>query len=167
MKTSRALSLAVLVFAFSLPLAAQDSRSPATGHADDPHLYHLGMGLAAAHIFSEKGLAPGFHVHVIRRLDRRARWGIGLGYEAIVDREWHNGLTLMASYSPLSFLSLQGGPGLVISRHDGKTEALPAFHVEAVFEVEWRGVHLGPMIGYGFDKEDSHVSAGIHAGVGF
>jgi hypothetical protein len=64
------------------------------------------------------------------------------------------------------FLSFNAGPGLVFGSHDGETEILPAFHTEAVFEFNLGGIHIGPMAGFGIDKEESHFSVGVHLGFG-
>jgi hypothetical protein len=171
MKVFRVLSLIVLVVAFSLSVEAQHSNNSnkhaSHNHDLDPHKYHIGIGIGGAHIFSENVQAPAFHLHFLRQLGHHNQWGLGIGYEAIADEHWHNGLNLLVNYRPVRFLSLLAGPGLVIGKHDGKTEVLPAFHTEAVFEFNVAGLHIGPMIGYGRDKEDSHISVGVHVGFGF
>jgi hypothetical protein len=157
----------VLSLSVSTPLMAQhNSTHSAHDHGHDDHKYHIGIGLAATKIVGENVLAPGFHLHFIRQLGHENRWGLGLGYEAIADEHWHNGVNLLLNYRPLKFVSLITGPGLVFSSHDGEFEALPAFHTEMVFEFNVRGLHVGPMIGYGLDKEDSHFSVGVHIGIG-
>lgn len=134
---------------------------------DDPHNYHIGVGMAAAHVEGEQGLAPGFHLHLIRQLGAHKRWGLGLGYEAIMDEHWHNGLNLLFNYRPVHFISLLTGPGMVMAKHDGKAEVKPAFHTEAVFEFNVWGLHVGPMVGFGADREERHFSVGVHIGLGF
>lgn len=171
MKVFRVLSLIVLVVAYSLRVEAQHSNNSNShashNHELDPHKYHIGIGFGGAHIFSENVQAPAFHLHFLRQLGHHNQWGLGIGYEAIADEHWHNGLNLLVNYRPVRFLSLLAGPGLVIGKHDGKTEVLPAFHTEAVFEFNVGGLHIGPMIGYGRDKEDNHISVGVHVGFGF
>lgn len=169
--------LSIISVALFLSSAAQSSDNPEVkghsrghlqhDHGHDPHNYHIGIGAAATYLTKEGHLAPGFHLHLIRQLGHHRQWGLGLGYEAIADEHFHNGLNLLVNYRPLSFLSLIAGPGLVFGKHDGETEILPAFHTEAVFEFNLRGLHIGPMIGYGLDKEDSHFSLGLHIGIGF
>jgi len=140
----------------------------AHGHrTDDPHNYHIGVGMAAAHVVGEKGLAPGFHLHLLRQFGAHKRWGMGLGYEVILDEHWHNGLNMLFNYRPVHFISILAGPGMVLAKHDGKTEVKPALHTEAVFEFNVGGLHMGPMIGFGTDREESHFSVGIHIGIGF
>lgn len=133
----------------------------------DAHKNHLGIGAAAAYLTSEKVAAPGFHLHYIRQFGHENRWGIGAGYEAILDEHTHNGLNLLVNYRPVSFISLNAGPGIVFGKHEGKTELNPAFHTEAVFEFDILGVHAGPMIGFGIDPEETHFAVGVHVGFGF
>ena len=163
-----------ITLAISVPLTAQHNHSGEShsgshaqhDHLDDPHQFHIGIGAAATYITGEGHLAPGFHLHLIRQLGHQKQWGLGLGYEAITDEHWHNGLNLLVNYRPLRFLSLIAGPGVVIGKHDGKMELLPAFHTEAVFEFNVKGLHMGPMIGFGTDREDTHFSLGLHIGIG-
>jgi hypothetical protein len=136
-------------------------------HLHDHHNYHLGFGVAGTYLTSEEGLAPGFHVHFIRQLGHEKLWGLGLGYEAIIEENVHSSINLLTNWRPFDFLSFNAGPGLVIGSHDGETEILPAFHTEAVFEFNLGGIHIGPMAGFGIDKEESHFSLGVHVGFGF
>jgi len=124
-------------------------------HQHDVHKYHLGFGIAGAHLSGEEGLAPGFHLHFIRQLGESQNWGLGLGYEAIVEENLHSGINLLANYHPFDFLSFNAGPGLVFGKHNGESETLPAFHTEAVFEFDLHRIHIGPMAGFGIDKEES------------
>jgi len=136
-------------------------------HVHDDHKYHLGFGVAGTYLTGEEGLAPGFHLHFIRQLGEEQHWGVGLGYEAIIEENLHSSINLLANYHPFDFLSFNAGPGLVFGNHDGETEILPAFHTEAVFEFDLNRIHIGPMAGFGIDKEESHFSIGVHVGFGF
>ncbi len=134
-------------------------------HADD-NKYHIGFGVAATHIIKEGGLAPGVHLHFIRQFGHHNRWGLGLGYEAILDGHLHNGINLLANYHPLKQLSIVAGPGIIFSEHDGKHEILPGFHTEVIYEFSLGKLHIGPMAGFGIDSEDAHISVGVHVGIG-
>lgn len=140
-------------------------------HADhmhaDTHQYHIGFGVAATHIVNESGLAPGVHLHFIRQFGEHNRWGLGLGYEGILDEHLHHGINLLINYKLQDHLSINAGPGVVFSEHNGENERLPAFHTEVIYEFNLGKLHLGPMAGFGIDKEDTHFSAGVHVGFGF
>jgi hypothetical protein len=136
-------------------------------HLHDFHKYHLGFGVAGAHVLSTNGISPGFHLHLLRQLGDERNWGIGLGYEAIVEENLHNGINLLANWHPVDFLSLNAGPGFTFGNHDEKIEVSPAFHTEVVFEFNVGNIHIGPMAGFGIDKEESHFSLGVHVGFGF
>jgi hypothetical protein len=167
MKPTLLFLLITLFSLYSLPLMSQDGNSHSHKHDHDPHNYHFGVGITASKILEENIWAPGFHLHLVRQFGHYNQWGLGLGYEAIADKHWHHGINLLFNYRPARFLSLLAGPGLAIASHEGENEILPAFHTEAVFEFNLRGVHIGPMIGYGIDTEDSHFSIGLHLGLGF
>ena len=165
--------LSIILFFFMVTSGfTQNSHDDHDDHSvkhthEDTHRYHIGFGGAGTYIFGEDGLAPGVHFHFIRQLGKDHRWGIGLGYEGIVDGQVHNGMNLLLNYRPISFMTLNAGPGLVVGKHDGEMELSPAFHTEAVFEFNLAGFHVGPMIGYGIDNEHSHISVGLHFGIGF
>lgn len=164
----------ILMFAFFVSPAIAQTNHDEHGHNhvhdhhhDDSHRYHIGFGTAATYIFGEDILAPGVHVHFIRQLGKQNQWGIGLGYEGVLDEHIHSGINLLMNYRPLPFLILNAGPGIVFGKHEGETEISPAFHTEAVFEFNLAGFHVGPMVGFGVDNEHSHVSVGVHFGIGF
>lgn len=157
----------VILCAVVLLLRLSPALGQAHDHDHDDHKFHFGVGVIGAKLSDNKDITPGFHLHLIRHFGHENRWGIGVGYEALTQKPWHNGANLLFNYRPFSNLTLLAGPGMVIHKHDGETEILPGFHTEAVFEFNLWGVHVGPLIGYGIDKEESHFSAGIHIGLGF
>lgn len=161
----RKILLASLVVLLSLTAFTQEEHSHE--HSTDLHKNHLGIGAAAANLLTENVFAPGFHLHYIRQFGHEKQWGIGAGYEAILDEHIHNGVNLLVNYRPVHFISLNVGPGVAFGKHESEFEIQPAFHTEAVFEFDILGVHAGPMIGFGIDPEETHFSAGIHVGFGF
>lgn len=152
-------------------VAQEDHDINGAGHdhelIHDHHKYHLEAGLAATRISGETGMHPGVHLHLVRQLGNERRWGIGLGYEAILTEELHNGINLLFIAKPFERLSVTAAPGLAIARHDENLEIIPAAHFEVGYELNLGGFHIGPMAGYGFDGNDSHFSVGIHLGIGF
>lgn len=150
-----------------LSLTAFTQEDHSHEHSTDLHKNHFGIGAAAAYLSTENVFAPGFHLHYIRQFGHEKQWGIGAGYEAILDEHIHNGVNLLLNYRPVHFISLNVGPGVVFGKHESEFEVQPAFHTEAVFEFDILDIHAGPMIGFGIDPEETHFSMGIHVGLGF
>jgi hypothetical protein len=134
---------------------------------DDPHTWHVGVGLAAVKIKGEQGVMPGYHFHFSRQLGSHHQWGAGVGWEMIPGDHSHHGLNLLLSSRLFPFLTLTAGPGVAITRHEGHQEILPAFHSEILAEFNVGKIHMGPMAGFGFDSEEHHFSLGWHIGLGF
>lgn len=133
---------------------------------DEEHVYHLGFGIGGSKFLGEDEILPGIHIHLLRKLNIESNWSIGFGYEGIAEEEWHHGLNLLVNYRPLEFLSVNLGPGIVLGEEEGSQNVDPAFHVEAVTEFLIKGIHVGPMIGFGVDPHHKHVSIGLHVGFG-
>ncbi len=163
----RFLFLIIFLTVIATSLSAKYKHDDDHKHLNDDHNYHLGFGIAGTYLSVEQAVAPGFHIHFIRQLGVERKWGIGLGFESIIEENIHSSLNLLGNWHPVDFLSLNAGPGLVFAKHEGETEILPAFHTEAVFEFNLGGIHLGPMLGFGIDSEESHFSLGVHVGFGF
>lgn len=161
------LFLIIFLTAITTGVSGQQKQDHDHKHLHDDHDYHLGFGVAGTYLSVEQAVAPGFHIHFIRQLGHEKQWGIGLGYEAIIEENIHSSINLLANWRPFDFLSFIAGPGLVLAKHEGETEILPAFHTEAVFEFNVGGIHLGPMLGFGIDTEETHYSLGVHVGFGF
>lgn len=151
---------------FSGLALAQDHEVHENHQHTDNHKFHIGIGGAATYLKSESGIAPGVHVHFIRQFGHQNRWGLGLGYEGILDEHRHNGINLLVNYHLLKHLSVNVGPGIVFAEHDGETERKLAFHTEAVYEFNVGKFHIGPMAGFGIDSEETHFSIGVHVGLG-
>lgn len=156
--------LIILNCLFIIPVSSQEKGNE---HIHEHHNYHIGIGFAGSHISGEKGIDPGFHLHFLRQIGEQRNWGVGVGFETLIKDNLHNSVNFLVNYHLFHFVSLNAGPGLVFEKLNDKTEIAPAFHTEAVFEFDLNEIHIGPMVGFGFDKEDSHISLGIHLGFGF
>jgi hypothetical protein len=133
----------------------------------DVHKYHLGVGIAGTYLNGEQLLAPGIDLHILRQLGHKQNWGLGLGYEIVIKENIHNNISLMGNVHPVKYLAINAGPGFTFGKHDGETEFSPALHTEVVFEFDINKIHLGPVAGFGIDKEEWHYSLGVHVGYGF
>ncbi len=149
----------ILFITMSFPVYAQHIHN-------ESHDYHIGFGFSETKFTGEEGLKPGLHIHFIKSISTEGHWGVGLGYEGVKSESWHNGMNLLLNYRPVEFFSVNLGPGIVVEKVDGENEVKPALHVESVFEYDISKIHLGPMVGFGFDKEHTHFSFGIHIGFG-
>lgn len=163
----RFLFLIILLNLTTNVVSAQHQHDDGHKHLHDDHKYHLGFGIAGSYLSIEQAVAPGFHIHFIRQLGTEKKWGVGLGFESIIEENIHSNFNVLGNWHPVDFLSLNAGPGMVFAKHEGETEILPAFHAEAVFEFNVGGIHLGPMLGFGIDSEETHFSLGVHVGFGF
>ncbi|WP_423130318.1 hypothetical protein [Gaoshiqia sp. Z1-71] len=158
------LILLIILLAFTRFIYAQDVDRPG---AHDHHRHHIGLGAGATSIFNENNLVPGIHLHYYYRLTEHSPVSVGLGYESILDDHTHNTLTSLINYEFMEGFSLSAGPGLTFAKEEGKTHTSLSGHLELLYEFRLGEFHLGPMIGLGIDREDSHASVGIHFGFGF
>lgn len=166
--TLKKLSIFTLFFLLAyFQATAQHDHSHEHDHVNDEvQNYHLGLGVGAASFSGENDIAPAIHVHFLRRISNESNWSVGLGYEGIIQESWHNGVNLLLNYRPFHFLSFNIGPGIVTEKEDDEREFLPALHAESVFEFHVSGIHFGPMVGWGINKEHQHISLGVHIGFG-
>jgi hypothetical protein len=164
-KTGLIYFIVCLLF-FSINVAGQEDEHD-HDHLHDVHKYHLGVGIAGTYLTGEQLLAPGIDLHILRQLGEKQNWGMGLGYEIVFKENIHNNISLMGNVHPVKFLAINAGPGFTFGKHDNEMEFSPALHAEAVFEFDINKIHIGPVAGFGIDKEESHYSLGVHVGYGF
>ncbi|KOH44748.1 hypothetical protein [Sunxiuqinia dokdonensis] len=159
--------LALFLLLFSFSFAQDHDHDHDHDHSHDLHRHHLGLGLGAGSLFAEKEYAPVVHLHYLYRLTQHSPVSIGLGFESILDEHTHNTVSALLNYEILPRLSIVGGPGITLADEDGESHTSMSGHVEMIYEFTVGSFHLGPMLGFGFDKEESHASLGIHIGLGF
>lgn len=136
-------------------------------HIHEHNKYHLAAGIGSTWLFSEKAVMPAVHLHAMRNLDDHGKFSAGLGLESLLDEHAHHTVSFLLGYSPIDRLILEAGPGWTFSKHEGEWENGLSGHLECIYEFEWKGIHLGPMAGFGFDHEETHFSLGLHVGIGF
>ena len=133
----------------------------------DDHKYHIGIGGTGALITHERGIKPSLHFHFVRQLGENRTWGVGLGYESILEKQLHQGVYILLNYHLFENLVVNIAPCFTFGKHNSESEINPAAHLEAVYEIEAGLFHFGPMLGFGIDPGDAHFSAGLHIGFGF
>lgn len=159
------LFLFLIVFLFHTTVAQgvhQHEHPHENGHE---HKHEIGIANTAVYFVKEKAFSYGLHLHYIYNFPSN-KFGIGLGYERIFDHHLHNNFGLVASYRPLEPLTLQLSPGIIFEGKDFKERSF-GLHLETAYEFEFDYFHLGPVLELAFDKENVHISLGIHLGLGF
>lgn len=149
--------LVVLAAATSvLGLRAQER----AGHGEHAHPRNeAGLSLGAAYGIEHKEWAPAIHAHYFRTLAPHSRWALGAGIEFIPGEERHWEIGAGARFQVLNDLQLSLMPGISIV-----DKAKFSLHTEAVYEaIHLGGFHFGPVVGYAWTRDHSHVSAGVHA----
>lgn len=159
------LLLTFLPIVFSITLSAQ-ATEPSDEHANhhEHHRNEIGIANAPVYFIREKEFAYGLHMHYVRSISHSG-FGLGLGYERIFDAHGHNTFGIVVSYRPLEKLSFSVSPGLTLE--DNSSKAHFALHLESAYEFEIQNFHLGPVFEFSYDREDYHVSLGLHVGIGF
>ena len=129
---------------------------------------NLGIGFAGAYLISENVWAPGIHLCYGKSMGEKQRVSLGLGTELIMGDHSHASAALSLSYSLTNALSIAYGPGVEFHlENNGENKPAFAQHIEISYEFDLDIISIGPMIEYGFNREDQHLMLGIHAGIGF
>ncbi|HQP75870.1 MAG TPA: hypothetical protein PL069_00610 [Saprospiraceae bacterium] len=152
---------------------AQNSDESHYGHQHDyehqeGHEHHkneIGVVVAPAYFTHTREFNFGLHLHYLRSLGE-SKFGVGAGYERIFGDHAHHFLGVVAAYRPTGAFSLILSPGLAYedAKHAGPQFGL---HIEAVYEFDIKGIHIGPVFEFSYDADDIHISPGIHIGIGF
>lgn len=155
-----------LILLASISLGAQAQLHDHDHHHDHDHFHmesKLGIGVAPTLVYlpGEKEFAPGFHIHALKLFNQKL--GAGIGYEVILEEHPHQTFTVFGKYFITDFLSINAGPGITLPTEEHNEYSLSG-HIELATAFDIWQIHIGPMIGYGFGAEDSHVSIGIHMG---
>lgn len=154
----KTISILFITIVVSFNLSAQDEH----------HLhfkYEIGLSNGLVYNFTEEETAYGLHIHVIKNFGISSKVGVGIGYEAIFDEHKHNTLSVLLHYKPIEHFSINLAPGILFLESEPDKSRF-ALHVEAIYEFEIGVFHFGPLLGMGFNPEDSHASIGLHVAIG-
>ncbi|NQY08433.1 MAG: hypothetical protein HRT71_02835 [Flavobacteriales bacterium] len=170
--------LIILLSLIATSLYAQDEHDHVEHHNHDDHHEHhdgedhhdhhkneIGIAHAAVYFVKEKEVSYGLHVHYVYTF-AESKFGAGLSFENIFDEHQHRTFGILASYRPLDKLSFNVSPGITF---EGASSSDPIFalHIETSYEFEIHNFHVGPVLEYAYDPNDSHMSIGLHVGYGF
>jgi hypothetical protein len=159
-----------LVVASILPASSQEEHhedGQQVGEQHDGshhHIYDLGFAPSAVYNLTEKSTDFGLHLHLFRAISDK--FALGIGYEAVFAEAQHHSITLLLKYEIIHNFTINLGPGLIFPNEEHDEYSL-AGHIELVKTFELGGWHLGPMVGFGFDEHEKHLSFGLHIGYGF
>lgn len=154
-------SLILILLILSDCLNAQDKKYPSHSDHHD-HRNEIGIANSTVYFIDEKQLSYGLHFHYVYNL---SHFGFGLGFEKIFDEHKHNSIGFLCNYRPIDNLSLNISPG--VSFEDKRKELNFALHFEVLYEFFINNIHLGPVLELAYDKDDYHISTGLHIGIGF
>ena len=152
----------ILILGSSKIITAQSHNHEHT-HED----FHIGFGITESYSTSHNEFKPGIHLHLIKNIGHSDKWKIGLGYEYLKGEEKHNSFYLPVGLQVSERFVFSLAPGIVFTKHSGVSESLLSGHVEGMYEFELGKMHLGPLLGLGFNKHEIHIGLGLHAGIGF
>ena len=151
--------LVFAVVAFTAVLAAQAQNKETHEHPRN----EIGLGVSGVYEIEHGEWAPGFHAHYFRSITPHSRWAWGGGLEYVKGDENHVEIGVGVRYEPVRRLQLSVMPGVSIS-----DKARFSLHTELIYEALHVGkFHLGPVVGYAWTKDHSHLSAGIHGAFAF
>ena len=151
----------------SLSLFAQHRDNEGHTHGDSN--YELGVSLGVSKLIDENETAPSVHLHLMRKVVSQSTLGgisIGLGFEYLFSEHLHYSVVGTISLNPYSSFIFDVSPGVLVTKHEAEKEQQFVTHIELTYEFDYLGIGFGPVIGYGFAKEDKHFSVGIHLGIG-
>jgi hypothetical protein len=162
MKTIKYVFLVLLIL--PLTLKSQNLETSKIVHHDH-HKHEIGIGSAPVYFLKEKELSFGLHIHYLYNLPH-TKFGLGVGYEKIFDEHRHNSFVLTFSYRLVDKLNFSISPGFASENNEFRKSVF-AVHLETSYEIEFNDFHLGPVLEIAADKEDYHMSMGLHIGIGF
>ncbi|MCC6601438.1 MAG: hypothetical protein IT223_12320 [Crocinitomicaceae bacterium] len=140
-------------------------KSATKDHYHEHHKNEIGIANLPVFFVNENRFSYGLHFHYIRKI-KESKFGIGVGVEKIFDKQTHQMLGVVTSYTPLHHLNFIISPGLTIEDENLKNSDF-ALHIETSYEFEIKDFHIGPVFEFASDVEDIHISLGLHFGIGF
>ena len=150
------LTLLVLSFAF---VSLSEAQSVELAHDKEISISNL-------YVYSnkEKIWNHGLLFQFIKSINT-TKFGVGCGFEFINNDQIHYSFGPILSYKPIHELCLSAFPSIEYT--DSIESGSSSFHLESSYEFEYREFNLGPVFEFAHNKEDDHVSIGIHAGYSF
>jgi hypothetical protein len=140
-------------------------------HAHSDHHHHsdweLGVAFGAVYLFEEKEIAPGLHLHLLKRSAHFKRFSFGVGLESVFDEHTHFNAALVGKFDLFKNFSAIVSPGILFLKHHDTWNTSFSSHFELLYEFQLGKVHLGPVLEYSYSKSDNHLMLGLHVGYSF
>jgi len=133
-------------------------------HDHSMHTSEIGIANSIVFFPSENETAYGLHLHYVRTL-KHTNFGIGIGYERIFDEHGHNSLGIVGAYRGCKNFVFSLSPGVAFE-DEHPSELNFTMHTEVSYDFSLKHIHLGPLVEFAVDKEDYHISFGLHIGFG-
>ncbi len=128
------------------------------------HRYEIGIANGLVYFLNEKEFSYGLHTHVVRVIGK-SNFAIGVGYERIFDQHGHNTVSAVISYLLVERLTLNVAPGIAFTNSNkGLIEF--SIHLESTYEFEIKNFHIGPLVEWAIEPDETHFTIGLHVGFG-
>lgn len=137
---------------------------------DSTHLSHkhpkneIGIAFSPTYFLSDNITTFSAHIHFVHKIGH-SKFGIGASFERVIFTPKHSTFGMVMTYEPIERLSFTFAPGVTIE--DSNPVPIFSMHFESAYTFELGAFHLGPAMEYARDKNDSHLSLGIHVAYGF
>ncbi len=132
-----------------------------TGHA---HAFEIGLAPGLAYVPQEKSFALGLHLHLVANIGE-TRWGLGAGVERLFDDHGHTTLSVVLQFRIFDPWSVIVAPGMTFPDGDA-SDVEPSVHFETAYEFMFGRFHIGPSFEVAIDPHATHLTIGLHMGVG-
>ena len=158
----------IFVLMITSSIFGQTSEHNSHHHADSK--YEIGISAGLSHLVHENENPFSAHIHLLRRLGSENLWekvSLGAGFEYIFSKHEHYSIVGTVSVNPIWDSILDISPGILVTEHEGSKEKQFVTHIELTYEFDFKHFGIGPVIGYGLSKDDTHYMIGVHIGKGF
>lgn len=152
--------------AVASPRHTHDEHHGAHDETSGAHDHRLEIGIAPglAYLPADSAVTAGLHLHVVAALPD-SRWGLGLGLERLFDDHGHTTLSAVVQLRLIAGWSVIVAPGVTFEDGEWSSPG-PSVHFETVYEFTFGAFHIGPSLEFAIDLEETHLTLGLHLGVG-
>lgn len=163
-------TLCLVAFLSANSFAQEEHDHDHEGHHHDAshaHENEISIATGVVPIPKEDAVTVGFHLHYVRGIGNKNRFGLGVGLESILDEHRHYTASVVFQYRIYKGWSVSYAPGvlLLIDEHGNETQF--AQHIETTYEFEMGQFHIGPVLEVGLEKNNTHYMLGVHFGIDF